>query len=383
MRTLLVLPFAFLPLVSACTQDPDVGDDGAADIQGEDVKADTGPGIEVTARIVPGSVDAVLTTAVPRLGYVFYAGENSKLTLEVTHAGSQNGLDTLLKVYGPRLADGTYPKTIASDDDDGYGKLSRIKDLEISIPGFYLVELTSGPNAAPVTTARARLKLACDGTCESVLPIQPIDEGLKWYRRSAERRAATLQAYGLATSVLNQKVADGVPAQWGVILDADETILNNSAYQQARLDLGVGFSPGSWTAWVNQKAATAIDGTAAFTHEVQALGGRVVIVTNRKAVIECPQTEANLQAVGVVYDAILCQTDVSDKNPRFAAVAAGTAVAGMPALSVVMFVGDNIQDFPHLTQDIRTQDASAFAAFGDSYILVPNPMYGSFDKNPS
>jgi 5'-nucleotidase (lipoprotein e(P4) family) len=366
-------------VLSACAEMEPQDGGGAADIQGED-KADGGPGIEVTARLRPGTLDAVLTPAVPRLGYVFYAAEGAKVTLEVTHGGSDASLDSLLKVYGPRLADGTYPKTIASDEDAGYGKLSRIKDLTISIPGFYLVELTGGAGYTIDHAAHARLKLSCAGLCDSPLPIQPIDEGLKWYRRAAERRAATFQAFHLASAKLEEKVSEGKWASWGVVLDVDETTLDNSAYQQARLDLGVGFSPGSWTAWVNARAARPIDGVAAFTQEVQQLGGKVVLVTNRKAVIECPQTEDNLRAVGVAYDAILCQTDVSDKNPRFAAIAAG-GVAGLPPTTVIMYVGDNIQDFPALTQDLRKQDAAAFAAFGESYILLPNPMYGSFDKN--
>jgi 5'-nucleotidase (lipoprotein e(P4) family) len=366
-------------LLAACT-DVEFDESGAADIQGED-KADTGPGIEVTARLAPGTVDLQLTTAVPRRGYVFYAGEGSKVTLEVTHAGSDARLDSLLKVYGPRLADASYPKTLAADDDSGYGKLSRIKDLDISIPGFYLVEVTTGPAAPAIAApAKARLKLACTGTCTTTLPIQPIDEGLKWYRRAAERRAATFQAYALAAARLQAKVAAGVPASWAVVLDIDETTLDNSAYQQARLDLGVGFSPGSWTAWVEQKAARGIDGAAPFIQKVRQLGGKVVFVTNRKAGSECPQTEDNLRALGIAWDGMLCQTDSSDKNPRFQALAAGSA-PGLPKLDAIMYVGDNIQDFPGLSQELRRQDAAAFARFGDSFFLLPNPMYGSFDKN--
>ena len=366
-------------LLAACA-DTEFDESGAADIQGEE-KADGLPGIEVTARLAPGTVDLALTTAVPRRGYVFYAGEGSKVSLEVTHAGSDPKLDTLVKVYGPRLADATYPKTLAVDDDSGYAKLSRIKDLDISIPGFYLVEVTTGPTApALAAPGRARLKLSCAGSCESALPIQPIDPGLKWYRRSAERRAATFQAYAQATARLQAKVAAGVPAGWGVVLDLDETTLNNSAYQQSRLDLGVGFSPGSWTAWVEQKGATAIDGAAPFIAKVRQLGGKVVFVTNRKAVGECAATQDNLRALGIAWDGMLCQTDVSDKNPRFQALAAGTA-PGLPRLDAILYVGDNIQDFPGLTQEVRKQDAAAFSRFGDSFFLVPNPMYGSFEKN--
>lgn len=369
-------------LIAGCTDTVGDGEGGgAADIQGED-KADGQPGIEVTARIAPGTVDAALSVAVPRRGYVFYAAMGTKVTLETTHGGtSPQSTDTVLKVYGPRLADGTYPVTLASDEDSGYGKLSRIKDLQITIPGFYLVEVAFGAAAAPADGVKTRLQLTCSGTCESPLPIQPIDEGLKWYRRSAERRVLTSQVYAMATQKLNDKVAAGVPNGWAVVLDIDETTLNNSQYQQERLDLGLGYSPGSWTDWVNRKAATPLDGVLDFTHSVKQLGGKVVFVSNRMAATECAQTEANLQSAGFVYDEILCKTDTSDKNPRFMAVQNGTMPSTLPAMKVVLFVGDNILDFPALTQDIRKMAATAYAKFGQDFILLPNSMYGSWEKN--
>ena len=372
-------PILPLLLLAACTDPLANGLGGGADING-DGKSDGATGIEVLARIKPGNVDVVLSTTLPRQGFVFYAAQDAKVTLEVTHGGTQMGLDTMLKVYGPRLADSSYPKTLAADDDSGYGQLSRINEFHAPFAGFYLVEVTFGPSAVPVDNAKGRLALTCDGACDSPAPIQPIDEGLKWYRRSAERRADTIQAYRLATARLDAKIAGGLPTAWSVVLDIDETTLNNSAYQQSRLDLGVGFTPGSWTAWVNKKAATALDGVVAFTAAVKAAGGTVVLVTNRMAMTECPQTQDNLHAVGVSYDAILCKTTTSDKNPRFQSIEAGTA-PGLPALKTILYVGDNIQDFPMLTQAIRTQSDAAFARFGEDFIHVPNPMYGSFDAN--
>ncbi|HEY5946304.1 MAG TPA: HAD family acid phosphatase, partial [Kofleriaceae bacterium] len=106
-----------------------------------------------------------------------------------------------------------------------------------------------------------------------------------------------------------------------------------------------------------------------------------VFVSNRLAATECAQTEANLMTASLPYDAILCKTDTSDKNPRFAAIAAGTAKPGLPALDVILYVGDNILDFPMMSQDIRKQPASAFAKFGQDFILLPNSMYGSWEKN--
>ena len=77
---------------------------------------------------------------------------------------------------------------------------------------------------------------------------------------------------------------------------------------------------------------------------------------------------------------ILCRPDTgpSDKNPRFAAVAAGTTKAGGPPLDVVAFVGDNILDFPNLSQAAVKKDDTLLASFGIRYFLLPNPMYGSW-----
>jgi 5'-nucleotidase (lipoprotein e(P4) family) len=372
MRTLLASALVLAPMFLGCTADS-LGEDGGADLAGQDEKGDAVPGIEVQARLEPGSTDATLSTAVPRPGFVFFAAEGTKVNLEVTHAGTTAGLDTLLKVYGPRLADGSYPKTLATDEDAGYGKLSKISGLEISIPGFYLVELTNGAAAMPAASAKARLKLSCTGTCTTDAPVTPLGLDLRWYQRAAERRGLSLQSYAAATAKVTARVASGVPASWGVIMDIDETTLNNSAYQHSRADLGTGYSPGSWTDWVNKKAATPIDGALAFTKKVKQLGGKVVFVTNRLAATECAQTEANLAATGFVYDAIHCKQMTSDKNPRFDLVKMN--------MEVVAFVGDNILDFPVLTQDVRKQPDTAFADFGDKFFLIPNPMYGSFEKN--
>ncbi len=379
MRTFLA-SFMFVSLVTGGCTSGSSDEDGPADINGDEEKADGAQGIEVLARLRPGSVDTALTTAVPRPGYVFFAAEGTKVNLEVTHAGSQTGLDTMIKVYGPRLSDGSYPKTLATDDDAGYGKLSKIKDLAISIGGFYVVEVTNGPNASPAVSAKARLKLSCNGVCDTDLPIVALGQELKYYQRAAERKAASLIAYRIAGEKLEAKAA-AAGGPWAVVLDVDETTLDNSAYQKSRGDLGLGFSPNSWTAWVDQKAATPIPGALAFTQKVKQLGGKVVFVSNRQLANECAQTEANLQASGFQYEEILCRNGPSDKNERFNAVLNGTAPSTLPAQNVLMYVGDNIQDFPLLTQDIRKQPDAAFSKFGDTFFILPNPMYGSWEKN--
>lgn len=385
MRTTLAAAVLLSSLVAGCAEDGFEPGAGAADIQGDEEKADGSQGIEVTARVEPGTVDAALSTRVPRRGYLFYAGEGAKVSLEVTRTGSSSGLDTVLKVYGPRLADGTYPRLVtrdgtpAADEDSGYGKLSKISSLPLAIPGFYLAEVSFGENATAADGKTARLKVSCDGTCESTLPVDT-DLGLTWYRRSAERRALSAQAYHLATQKLEAKAA-GLTGSWGVVLDIDETTLNNSQYQQERMDLGLGYSPASWREWVNRKAATPIDGVVAFTKRVKALGGKVVFVSNRMQATECGPTADNLDAAGIPHDAMLCKTGSSDKNPRFTALANGTSPSTLPATKIVMYVGDNILDFPALSQDLRKGPESGFDKFGEDFFLIGNAMYGSWEKN--
>jgi 5'-nucleotidase (lipoprotein e(P4) family) len=200
---------------------------------------------------------------------------------------------------------------------------------------------------------------------------------IRWVRDAAEYEASLRQVYAAATAQVERAAAGRAAGSWGVVLDADETIISNLTYQEERTAIGKGYTTDSWTAWVKRKEASALPGAAAFLQRVRALGGRIAIVTNRRAAV-CGETEANLQAVGLIHDAILCRTDEEDKNPRFRAVAAGAA--GRPPMEVVAFVGDNIRDFPALSQAIKGAGAEAFAAFGTTYFVVPNPLYGSWER---
>ena len=203
---------------------------------------------------------------------------------------------------------------------------------------------------------------------------QPLS--VRWTRTSAEHDAAFEQTYRLAGERL-RAAADTLRGDWGVVLDADETILDNSLYQRERAAVGLDFTAESWDAWVRRSEATALPGATAFTDLVRVLGGRVVVVTNRSEAT-CGVTRATLASEGVEADAVLCQTGPSDKNARFADVQQGR-VPGLPALAVAMWVGDNIQDFPALTQATW---ARAAGLFGARYWMLPNPMYGSWTRNP-
>jgi 5'-nucleotidase (lipoprotein e(P4) family) len=219
-------------------------------------------------------------------------------------------------------------------------------------------------------------------TAPVVAPATLPPESIRWTRESAEHRALLLQVYGAATAHVEREAAARAPGTWAVVLDADETVLDNSLYQLERARAGKPFDAESWRAWCARREAVPLPGAQAFLARVRSLGGKVAIVTNR-SVSECPDTEAVFRAHGLAYDAMLCKPDggPSDKGPRFEAVARGTTPGGLPPLDVVAFVGDNILDFPGLSQALRKETDEAFAPFGARFFVLPNPMYGSWERN--
>lgn len=203
-------------------------------------------------------------------------------------------------------------------------------------------------------------------------------DSIRWVRSSAEYRAALLQVYRLAGARIDAESKTRVAGSWAVVLDADETVISNLTYQAERAAQGLVFSQESWHAWVLRREAAPLPGAGAFLAKVRALGGRIAIVTNRLE-SECADTEAVFTMHALVYDAMLCRPDgqPSDKNPRFQAVAAGRTRAGSSPLEIVTFIGDNILDFPTLSQASGSREP-ALAEFGTRYFVVPNPMYGSW-----
>jgi 5'-nucleotidase (lipoprotein e(P4) family) len=204
-------------------------------------------------------------------------------------------------------------------------------------------------------------------------------DSIRWAKSSAEHDALFVQVYVAAAAEVERAAASRKSGTWAVILDADETVIDNSTYQLEQARLGQGFTPQTWNVWVGRREATALPGAGKFLARVRELGGRIAIVTNRLQ-SECADTEAVFRSQQLLYDAMLCRADggPSDKNPRFDAVAKGQSTAGDAPLDVVAYVGDNILDFPHLSQTVRTGGEIALAEFGRRYFLLPNPMYGSW-----
>lgn len=206
-----------------------------------------------------------------------------------------------------------------------------------------------------------------------------VTPAVHWVRSAAEHEAIFLQTYRAAAERLRETASGRRAGSWAVILDADETVLDNSVFQLRLERSGQSYDEEIWNDWVREEAARALPGAVEFTRLVKDLGGRVAIVTNREMVV-CPQTRRNLAAVGVPADVVLCRGATSDKNPRFAAVRSGEGT-GLPAVEVVMWIGDNTGDFPDGSQAIKGR-ASEMGRFGRDWFALPNPMYGSWESVP-
>ncbi len=234
----------------------------------------------------------------------------------------------------------------------------------------------STPPGAPGAPGTAESRTASTRSVTAAIP-----SAIRWTRDSAEHEALFLEVYRAAAARVEQASASRLAGSWAVVLDADETVIDNSVYQLERARVGLPFDPLSWRAWTARREAVPLPGAASFLTRVRQLGGRIAIVTNRTTT-ECPDTEAVFRANALPYDVMLCMPDggSGDKNPRFEAVAAGTTPAGLPPLEILAFVGDNVQDFPGQSQSLRDRGETAFTPFGQRFFLLPNPMYGSWER---
>ncbi|TNE86328.1 MAG: hypothetical protein EP330_21540 [Deltaproteobacteria bacterium] len=211
------------------------------------------------------------------------------------------------------------------------------------------------------------------------------DKSTRWVRDSIEYHTLTNQVYAGATrEVLATTEAEKLKKKdhWVVVVDVDETILDNSVYQLQMGAYDASFEPASWNAWCERREAAVVPGADAFIAAVHEAGGKVAFVTNRHEVVR-EATRANLDAFGLWgKDDILClKTDdeAYDKVKRRTELRTGEGACsweGKPA-RVLAYVGDTITDFPEAGEE---EGVDRGAQWGTTYFLLPNPMYGSWER---
>jgi 5'-nucleotidase (lipoprotein e(P4) family) len=208
---------------------------------------------------------------------------------------------------------------------------------------------------------------------------------IKYVRDSAEYEVLTRQVFRAGASSVAEAARSRVSGQWAVVMDVDETTLDNSAYQLERAAYGLAFEPASWKAWILRARAPAIPGVVDFIAAVRRAGGRIAWITNRAEETR-DATQANLRDLGLWNDNDrLCPQSGSEssKRARRAEVVAGTGTCGWSGepKPIVAFVGDQLRDFP--VADEQIPGTGIDAAFGRTCFLLPNPMYGDWTTTVS
>jgi 5'-nucleotidase (lipoprotein e(P4) family) len=207
-----------------------------------------------------------------------------------------------------------------------------------------------------------------------------------WFRNSLEYCRLAVNVYDEALRVARRMAALHRRRQWIVILDADETVLDNSLFERQRNLCGGEFKDAQWESWVRADMASAVPGAAAFTQAVHRMGGLVAIVTNRIAADD-EITRHTLMTNGIVFDFEAGKSETSDKFPRWrlAETELARTFGGRPR--AVMWIGDQVTDLAvtdrkgDMLRAMSQKDQGA--GVGAFLFILPNPMYGNWMDNPA
>lgn len=270
----------------------------------------------------------------------------------------------------------------------------QIKSLILSLS---LTTLIPFSYATDSTSSSTTLSTAPTTSCVASRPDTSNNyTATKWYRDSVERNAQYHQVFSVGLEKVNAKVAQEKlkHKNWGVIMDIDETVLDNSFYEKANILNCRNVTMPTMYESMELAVSIATPGAHNFTCSVQKSGGKVVLVTNRDGSYDDKIQKAtldNLQKAGICYDTVIFANGMNDMNktPRFNAVVAGDyskiiATKPLKPLNVLAYFGDNIQDFPNITQSAAIKlDANSdfYNKFGQEYFSLPNPTYGSWEHN--
>lgn len=220
-----------------------------------------------------------------------------------------------------------------------------------------------------------------------------------WVQTSVEYRAITTQTFRAAADhldvALKEKNWDAlVPDERGnaatglkpaVVMDVDETVLDNSPYQARLIRDGKEYDEISWDQWVAEKKAKPLPGVVDFAKAAAEKGVTILYISNRAVHLK-EATLANLREAGlpVADDSVFlglgtvlegCEQNGSEKNCR-------RRLAGQK-YRVLMQFGDQIGDFVQVEANTREGRQTLFDEyddwFGERWWMLPNPTYGSWE----
>ena len=199
-----------------------------------------------------------------------------------------------------------------------------------------------------------------------------------WFQTSGEMRALSYQAFNLAKLRLDQDLTKSSRKKRAVVVDVDETILDNSPYQARAILTGEGHYS-DLARWVEQAEAPALPGALEFIQYAVKKGVSVFYITNRRE-DKREATIKNLKAQGFPVReewVMMRQKKSSSKESRRKEV--------LKSHRIVLLMGDNLGDFARIFEKKPLANRNSAVdqnrqEFGKRFIMIPNPMYGDWEK---
>jgi acid phosphatase len=220
-----------------------------------------------------------------------------------------------------------------------------------------------------------------------------------WQQTSIEARLISEQAYRNAAdrldTALDDKQWDALPKDEritpikglppAVVLDVDETVLDNSPYQARLIRDGKEYNEATWADWVHEEAAGAIPGALTFAKVAAGKGIRVIYLSNRSQDLN-EATLDNLRKLGFPIadtDVFLglgtyvqdCEQNGTEKTCRRQLVGRN--------YRVLMQFGDQIGDFVGVLANTPEGRSAAMQPYlgwiGERWFVLPNPTYGAWE----
>ncbi|GAB5464662.1 MAG: hypothetical protein Kapaf2KO_00980 [Candidatus Kapaibacteriales bacterium] len=218
-----------------------------------------------------------------------------------------------------------------------------------------------------------------DGMDFRVPSYEPSLNAVLYQQHSAEYKAICLQTYSYAQRELERMmplIKSRLPLT--IVSDLDETVLDNSPYNAQLILDGEDYTPETWKKWVEKKNAKAVPGAIEFFEWAKSQGLEIFYISNRTEDLIEP-TIKNMKALGLPnadIEHVLLKTNSSDKGSRFNSVNKNH--------HVIMKLGDNLEDFDTdmiiKTGTERTEFLDVLEkGLGSSFVVFPNPMYGSWE----
>ena len=245
------------------------------------------------------------------------------------------------------------------------------------------------PAPAPAATAEAPATPPADDSLNATA----------WFQTSVERDLVYRAIYRAAAVQLPAALAD---KRWdalqkedrgndprklppAIIVDVDETVLDNSPSSVRQIREQRGFDDANWNLWVNERKAKALPGAAEFLNAAAKRGVTIFYISNRTA-DQAQATIDNLRSAGFpIKDASQflglgtvvegCEQEGSEKSCRRQLVGRG--------YRVLMQFGDQVGDFVQILANTPEGRRAAIAPYADwigqRWWALPNPLYGSWE----